>query len=419
MSEEKKLSSQKLPSMQILADRILHLDESATIKMAQLSRELKRQGKDIIDLSLGEPDFDTPENIKQAAKKAIDEGFTHYTPVAGYLDVREAISKKFLRDNNLHYTPEQIVISTGAKQSIINTVLCLVNEGDEVIIPAPYWVSYHAMIKLAGGIPVSINTDIEHDFKITPDALEKAITHKTKLIIYSSPCNPTGTVYTKDELKNIAEVVRKHENIFIISDEIYEHINFTGKHESIAQFDFIYDRVITVNGLSKAYAMTGWRLGFIGAPLVIAKACDKMQGQFTSATNSITQRATITALLDDQSAPEKMLASFLRRRNLVLEYLKNIDGLKFNIPQGAFYFFPDVSNYFGRCFESTIIQNADDLCMYLLHEANISVVTGSAFGDSNCIRISYATSDEKLIEALKRLETALEKLTIPTSHSSK
>lgn len=404
--------------MSILADRILYLDESATIKMAQLSRELKKNGKDIIDLSLGEPDFNTPENIRQAAKNAIDEGFTHYTPVAGYLDVREAVSKKFLRDNGLAYTPEQIVISTGAKQSIINAVLCLVNPGDEVILPSPYWVSYHAMVKLAGGIPVTIPTVIEEDFKITPAALEKVITPKTKLLIYSSPCNPTGTVYSKEELKALAEVVIAHQNIFIISDEIYEHINFSGKHESMAQFPFIYDRVITVNGLSKAYAMTGWRLGFIGAPLEIAKACDKIQGQFTSATNSITQRATITALLDNQDAPKEMLESFRRRRELVLKCLQNIDGLQFNVPQGAFYFFPDVSNYFGRTYKNYTIHNADDLCMYLIYEANISVVTGSAFGDSNCIRISYATSDEKLIEALRRMETALEKLEIPRNVSA-
>ncbi|MBC8047119.1 MAG: pyridoxal phosphate-dependent aminotransferase [Fimbriimonadaceae bacterium] len=400
-----------------LADRIVYLDESATIKMAQLSRELKKQGKDIIDLSLGEPDFHTPFHIREAAKKAIDHGYTHYTPVAGYLDVREAISNKFIRDNHLHYSPEQIVVSTGAKQSIINVVLCLINPGDEVILPTPYWVSYHAMVKLAGGIPVTITTEIENDFKITPAQLEKTITAKTKLLIYSSPCNPTGTVYTKEELKALAEVIAKHPDIYIVSDEIYEHINFMGKHESIAQFPFIYDRVITVNGLSKAYAMTGWRLGYIGAPLEIAKACDKIQGQFTSATNSITQRATITALTEHNPELKHMQEAFLRRRNLVLGYLKNIDGLQFNIPQGAFYFFPDVSNYFGKTFGNYTIHNADDLCMYLIHEANISVVTGSAFGDPNCIRISYATSDEKLTEALKRLEIALEKLQVAQSTS--
>ena len=396
--------------MHKLANRIANLDESATIKMAQMTRELKRQGRDIIDLSLGEPDFETPESIREAAKKAIDDGFTHYTPVAGYLDVREAISAKFKRENGLNYTPEQIVISTGAKQSIINAVLCLVNPGDEVILPAPFWVSYSAMVKLAEGTIVELPTSIEGDFKITPTQLENAITPKTKMIIFSSPCNPTGTVYTKEELLGLAEVIRKHENLYVISDEIYEHINFTSAHASIAQFDFIYDRVITVNGLSKAFAMTGWRLGYIGAPQWIAKACDKIQGQFTSATCSITQRATIEALNGDLSAADEMKKAFVRRRDLVYSLLKNIKGLKFNLPQGAFYFFPDVSNYFGKSYNGETIENADDLAMYLLNEGNISVVTGSAFGDKNCIRFSYATSDEKLVEAMRRMEIALEKL---------
>ena len=396
--------------MHKLANRIANLDESATIKMAQMTRELKRQGRDIIDLSLGEPDFETPESIREAAKKAIDDGFTHYTPVAGYLDVREAISAKFKRENGLNYTPEQIVISTGAKQSIINAVLCLVNPGDEVILPAPFWVSYSAMVKLAEGTIVELPTSIEGDFKITPTQLENAITPKTKMIIFSSPCNPTGTVYTKEELLGLAEVIRKHENLYVISDEIYEHINFTSAHASIAQFDFIYDRVITVNGLSKAFAMTGWRLGYIGAPQWIAKACDKIQGQFTSATCSITQRATIEALNGDLSAADEMKKAFVRRRDLVYSLLKNIKGLKFNLAQGAFYFFPDVSNYFGKSYNGETIENADDLAMYLLNEGNISVVTGSAFGDKNCIRFSYATSDEKLVEAMRRMEIALEKL---------
>ena len=401
--------------MHKLANRIANLDESATIKMAQMTRELKRQGKDIIDLSLGEPDFETPEPIREAAKKAIDDGFTHYTPVAGYLDVREAISAKFKRENGLTYTADQIVISTGAKQSIINAVLCLVNPGDEVILPAPFWVSYSAMVKLAEGKIVELPTDIEGDFKITPAQLENAITPKTKMIIFSSPCNPTGTVYTKDELLALAEVIRKHENLYVISDEIYEHINFTSAHASIAQFDFIYDRVITVNGLSKAFAMTGWRLGYLGAPQWIAKACDKIQGQFTSATCSVTQRATIEALNGDLSASEEMKKAFIRRRDLVYGMLKNIKGLKFNLPQGAFYFFPDVSNYFGRSYNGTTIENADDLAMYLLNEGNISVVTGSAFGDKNCIRFSYATSDDKLVEAMRRMEIALEKLVVHQS----
>lgn len=396
--------------MQELAKRIANLNESATIKMAQLTRELKSQGRDIIDLSLGEPDFETPEHIKAAAKKAIDDGFTHYTPVAGYLDVRKAIAEKFMRENGLLYTPEQIVISTGAKQSIINAVLCLVNPGDEVILPTPFWVSYSAMVKLAEGTIVEIPTNIESDFKISPEQLENAITPKTKLIMFSSPCNPTGTVYTKDELKALAEVVARHENIYIISDEIYEHINFTGQHASMAQFDFIYDRVITVNGLSKAYAMTGWRLGYIGAPLWIAKACDKIQGQYTSATCSITQRAAIAALEGDVETTLTMKAAFLRRRDLVFQMMQNIKGLKFNNPQGAFYFFPDVSNYFGKIYKGNTINNADDMAMYLLNEGNLSVVTGSAFGDQNCIRFSYATSDDKLVEAMKRLKIALEKL---------
>ena len=396
--------------MQELAKRIANLNESATIKMAQLTRELKSQGRDIIDLSLGEPDFETPEHIKAAAKKAIDDGFTHYTPVAGYLDVRKAIAEKFMRENGLLYTPEQIVISTGAKQSIINAVLCLVNPGDEVILPTPFWVSYSAMVKLAEGTIVEIPTSIESDFKITPEQLEKAITPKTKLIMFSSPCNPTGTVYTKDELKALAEVVARHENVYIISDEIYEHINFTGQHASMAQFDFIYDRVVTVNGLSKAYAMIGWRLGYIGAPLWIAKACDKIQGQYTSATCSITQRAAIAALEGDVETTLTMKAAFLRRRDLVFQMMQNIKGLKFNNPQGAFYFFPDVSNYFGKTYNGNTINNADDMAMYLLNEGNLSVVTGSAFGDQNCIRFSYATSDDKLVEAMKRLKIALEKL---------
>ncbi len=398
--------------MHLLANRIANLEESATIKMAQLTRELKSQGRDIIDLSLGEPDFETPKSIRDAAKAAIDAGFTHYTPVSGYPDVRKVISEKFERENGLHYDIDQIVVSTGAKQSIINAVLCLVNPGDEVILPAPFWVSYSAMVNLAEGKIVELPTTIESDFKITPQQLKNAITDKTKLIIFSSPCNPTGSVYTKQELLALAEVLRPYENIYIISDEIYEHINFTEAHASIAQFDFIYDRVITVNGLSKAFAMTGWRLGYIGAPLWIAKACNKIQGQFTSATSSISQRATIVALNGDLSATEDMKTAFLRRRNLVYDMLKNIDGLKFNLPQGAFYFFPDVSNYFGKSFNGTVIENADDMALYLLNEGNISVVTGTAFGDKNCIRFSYATSDDKLIEGMKRMEIALEKLTV-------
>lgn len=396
--------------MHDLAARIANLNESATIKMAQLTRELKSQGRDIIDLSLGEPDFETPLHIREAAKKAIDDGFTHYTPVAGYLDVRKAISEKFLRENNLQYTPEQIVISTGAKQSIINAVLCLVNPGDEVILPTPFWVSYSAMVRLAEGVIREIPTTIESDFKISPQQLEAAITPKTKLIMFSSPCNPTGSVYTEDELRGLAEVIAKHPHVYVISDEIYEHINFTGRHASMAAFEFIYDRVITVNGLSKAFAMTGWRLGFIGAPAWIAKACDKMQGQYTSATCSITQRATIAALNGPLDTVDEMKAAFLRRKELVYGHLKEIKGLKLNNPQGAFYFFPDVSNYFGRSHQGTVIQNADEMALYLLHAGNVSVVSGSAFGDDNCIRLSYATSDDKLKEAMRRMQHALEQL---------
>lgn len=393
-----------------LAARIENMDESATLKMAKLSRELKAKGIDIIDLSLGEPDFDTPEHIRESAKKAIDIGYSHYTPVSGYLDVREAISKKFADENNLHFSPDQIVVSTGAKQSLINVVLCLVNPDEEVILPAPYWVSYKAMVQMAEGISIVLPTTIETDFKISPEQLEAAITPKTKLIIFSSPCNPTGTVYSHDELKALADIIALYENLFVVSDEIYEKINFLGTHSSIASFDNIKDRVIVVNGLSKGYAMTGWRLGYIGAPLFIAKACDKLQGQFTSATNSIAQRTIIDALQGTQQPSEEMKKAFLKRRELCLSYLKKIEGLKYNNPQGAFYFFPDVSNYFGKSFHGKTIHNADDLCMYLLDEANVSLVTGSAFGDNNCVRISYATSEENLEKAMQRITKALAQL---------
>ena len=393
--------------MQDLAARIANLNESATIKMAQMTRELKSQGRDIVDLSLGEPDFETPVHIREAAKKAIDDGFTHYTPVAGYLDVRQAISDKFLRENNLKYAPDQIVISTGAKQSIINAVLCLINPGDEVILPTPFWVSYSAMIRLAEGVIREIPTTVEADFKISPEQLEAAITPKTKLIMFSSPCNPTGSVYNHAELAALAHVIARHPHVYVISDEIYEHINFSDKHVSLASFEHVADRVITVNGLSKAFAMTGWRLGFIGAPAWIAKACDKMQGQYTSATCSITQRAAIAALNGGLETVDEMKAAFLRRKQLVFGLLKEIEGIKLNDPQGAFYFFPDMRNYFGRSFEGEIIRNADDLALFLLYHGNISVVSGSAFGDANCIRLSYATSDEKLKEAMRRLKSAL------------
>lgn len=402
--------------MAYLSKRVSVLHESATIRMAQLSRELKSQGKDIIDLSLGEPDFDTPDYIRASAKKAIDEGFSHYTPVAGYLDVREAVCAKFKRDNGLHYTPDQIVLSTGAKQSIINAVLSLVDPGDEVILPAPYWVSYPSMVQIAEGKIVEIASTIDNDFKMQPAQLEKAITDHTRLLLFSSPCNPTGTMYTKEELRAFADIVLRKKDMYIISDEIYEYIHFAGTHTSIAAFDDVYDRVITVNGLSKAFAMTGWRLGYIGAPVAVAKACDKIQGQFTSAPNSITQRAAITALRSDHGPVLAMKDAFIRRRDLVLRLLNDIPGLRYNIPQGAFYFFLDISSYFGKQFETHRINNAEDLCMYLLHTAHISLVPGTAFGDANCIRLSYATSDTLLKEALSRMQKAFAQLA-PVSHS--
>ncbi|MBK8413783.1 MAG: pyridoxal phosphate-dependent aminotransferase [Bacteroidetes bacterium] len=396
--------------MSRLADRITHLSESQTIAMAKLSRELQEQGRDIISLSLGEPDFVTPENIRESAKKAIDEGFTFYTPIAGFADLRKAISDKFKNENNLDYAPDQIVVSTGAKQSIANIILSLVNPGEEVIVPAPYWVSYTQMIKLAEGVPVYVDSNVESDYKITPEQLRKAITPKTKMFIFSSPCNPSGTVYTKSELEGLARVMAEHKELYIISDEIYEHINFNGKHESIAQFDFIKDQVIIVNGVSKGYAMTGWRIGYIGAPKWIAQACDKMQGQFTSGTSSISQKAATAALRSGTEFYDSMRTTYLRRRDLVVKMLKEIPGLKVNIPMGAFYVFPDVSAFFGKTDGNTVIQNATDLCMYLLNDCGVSMVTGEAFGDPRCIRLSYATSDEILVKALTRVKESLAKL---------
>ncbi len=395
-----------------LSKRITELAESATLQMAALGRELADKGIDVITLSLGEPDFDTPEHIRDAAKQAIDEGYTHYTPVPGYTDVREAIAAKFKRDNGLEYSPNQIVVSTGAKQSIANVVFCLVNPGDEVLLPIPYWVSYAAQIELAEGKIVEVPTSMDNEFKVTPEALAAAITPKTKLIIFSSPCNPTGSLYSQDELEALARVIAAHDNLYVVSDEIYEHINYVGKHQSLAQFDFIKERVITVNGLSKGFAMTGWRLGFIAAPLAIAKACTKMQGQFTSATCSIAQRACIAAMLSEKSAEtiEEMRIEFKRRRDIMFDLLQDLPGFKTYLPKGAFYFFPDVTAYFGKSFNGTVIRNADDLCMYLLNEAHVSVVTGSAFGNPNCIRISYAVSEDKLREAVRRMQLYLSKL---------
>lgn len=397
--------------MSKLSNRVNAISESQTIAMARKSRELKAKGVDIISLSLGEPDFATPQIIKDAAKKAIDDNFSYYTHVSGYVELREAICKKFKRDNNLDYTPDEIVVSTGAKQSIANAVLCLVNEGDEVIVPAPYWVSYLEILKLAGGKPVIVNTEIESDYKLSAEQLKKAITSKTRLLMISTPCNPTGSVYSQQELKNLAKVVSDYPDLYILSDEIYEHINFVGGHQSFAQFDFIKDRVITINGVSKGFAMTGWRGGIMAAPRWIAQACDKMQGQFTSATCSITQKAMHKAMeLDYPTYIKPMTDEFLKRRNVVLELMKEIKGLKTNVPEGAFYVYPEVSYYFGKQFRDFKINNATDLSLYLLDEAHVALVPGAAFGEDNYIRFSYATSESVLREALKRMKTALDKL---------
>ncbi len=393
--------------MSILANRLNRIVESNTLRMAKLSRELQAQGKDIINLSLGEPDFQTPQHIKDAAKLAIDQGYTFYTPVAGYLDLRQAICEKFKRENGLEFATDQIVVSTGAKHSIMNVMLALLNKDDEVIIPTPFWVSYSEMVKLSEGKPVFVKSNVEQDYKPTPAQIEAAITPKTKVFVFSSPCNPTGSVFSKDELYAIAKVFEKHPNIYIISDEIYEHINFKGKHESIAQFDFIKDRVITVNGMSKGFSMTGWRLGYIGAPKIIAQACEKLQGQFTSGANSIAQRAAITALNSDLKPTLEMTEAFHRRRDLVLKLMKEIPGFKVNVPEGAFYVFPDVSAYYGKANGTIAINNCEDLCMYLLHTANVALVGGDSFGAPECIRFSYATSDDKLVEALRRIKEAL------------
>ncbi len=399
--------------MTTLANRIQYLAESETLAMSRNSRELKAEGHDVINLSLGEPDFNTPDYIKRAAKDGIDQNYTFYSPVAGYEDLRKAICIKLKRDNNLDYDSSQIVVSTGAKQSIANVMLSLVNPGDEVLVPAPYWVSYKEIIKVAEGKSVFIPASIDNNFKITPEQLEAAITPKTKLMIYSSPCNPTGSVYTRDELRGIAEVMAKYPDITIVADEIYEHINFVGKHESICQFDFIKNQVVLINGVSKGYAMTGWRIGFIAAPLAIAKACDKLQGQFTSGASSIAQRAALTAFITDPfSTPDLkiMQAAFRERRDLMLSLLAEIPGMKLNHPDGAFYIFPDISWYFGKSNGKTTINNANDFCMYLLNNVFVALVPGDAFGDPNCIRFSYATSNEKLIEAVRRIKAALAEL---------
>jgi aspartate aminotransferase len=391
----------------LLSDRINKLSTSQTLAMAALARELKAQGKDIISLSLGEPDFNTPDFVKEAAKKAIDENYSTYSPVEGYVELKEAICRKFKRDNNLDYKPNNIVVSTGAKQSLYNIAQVMLNDGDEVILPAPYWVSYFEIIKMAGGIPIEVPTSVESDFKITPDQLEKVITPKTKMIWYSSPCNPSGSVYNRDELTALAKIIEKHPNIFIVADEIYEHINFSGTFCSIASIPGMFERTITVNGVAKAFAMTGWRIGYIGAPEFIAKACTKMQGQVTSGANSIAQRATITAVDADPSVLDDMVAAFKSRRDLVVGLVKEIPGFKLNVPEGAFYVFPDVSHYFGKTLRGQLIKNADDFSMYLLAEANVATVTGDAFGNPNCIRFSYATSEALLAEAMKRIKEAV------------
>lgn len=391
----------------LLSDRINQLSTSQTLAMAALARELKSQGKDIISLSLGEPDFNTPDFIKEAAKKAIDENYSTYSPVDGYADLKEAICRKFKRDNDLEYKPANIVVSTGAKQSLYNIAQVMINEGDEVILPAPYWVSYFEIVKMAGGIPVEVPTTIESDFKITAEQLEKAITPKTKMVWYSSPCNPSGSVYNREELTALAKVLEKHPNIYVVSDEIYEHINFSGTFCSIASIPGMFERTITVNGVAKAFAMTGWRIGYIGAPEFIAKACTKMQGQVTSGANSIAQRATIAAVDADPKVLNEMVAAFKSRRDLVVGLIQEIPGLKINSPEGAFYVFPDVSDYFGKTLNGTEIKDANDFAMYLLSEANVATVTGEAFGNPNCIRFSYATSEEQLTEALRRIKEAL------------
>ncbi|HOW40572.1 MAG TPA: pyridoxal phosphate-dependent aminotransferase [Bacteroidales bacterium] len=396
--------------MEYVSDRVKSLAVSQTLAMDQKSRELKAKGIDVISLSLGEPDFNTPDYIKEAAKKAIDDNYSKYPPVPGYEDLRKAISAKFKRENKLDYAPDQVIVSAGGKHSLINVILSIVNPGDEVVILAPYWVSYYDQVILAGGKPVIISTTIDNDFKIKPEQLENAISGKTRLVIFNSPSNPTGMVYSKDEMEKLARIIEKHEGVFVISDEIYEHIIFEGEHVSLASFSFIYDRVITVNGVSKGYAMTGWRIGYIGAPVWLAKACNKLQGQFTSGVCSIAQRAALAALQGTGESQRIMRDAFLRRRDLVVGLLKEIRGLKVNVPQGAFYVMPDISYFIGKSDGVTRIADSGELAMYLLDKARVATVGGDAFGAPECIRISYATSDELLVEAMKRIKVALENL---------
>ena len=394
---------------QYLSDRINAMEVSATLGMAAKTRELKAEGKDIIGLSLGEPDFDIPDFIKEAAIEAIQQNYSKYTPIDGYLELREAICEKFKRDNNLNYKPSQIVVSTGAKQCLANVALAMLNPGDEVIFPAPYWVSYKEIAKMAGGVPIEVHTTIENNFKITPAQLEAAITSKTKMVWFNTPCNPSGSIYNKAELEALAVVLRKHPHIFILSDEIYEYINFTNERvTSVAEIDSLYERTITVNGMSKAFAMTGWRIGYMGAPEWIAKACAKVQGQVTSGANAIAQRASIAALKAPKSKIQYMVDEFKRRRDLVLQLLNEIEGFKLNIPEGAFYVFPDISSFFGKTLRGRIINNATDFSLYLLEEAMVATVTGEAFGDANCIRFSYAASEKDLREAIRRIKESLQ-----------
>ena len=390
-----------------LSDRVLNMATSATLAMAAKARELKEEGIDIIGLSLGEPDFNTPDFIQEAAIQAINDNYNSYTPVDGYVELKDAIITKFKRDNNLNYTRPQIVVSTGAKQSLANIAAVLLNSGDEVILPCPYWVSYSDIVKLNEGIPVEVKTSIDNDFKLTPQQLEAAITPKTKMIWYSSPCNPSGSVYSRDELRALADVLQKHPNIIVVSDEIYEHINFIGGHESMAQFDDMFDRTVTVNGVSKAFAMTGWRIGYIGAPEYIARACNKMQGQITSGANCIAQRAVITALNEPPSRVQFMVDEFKVRRELILDLLNELEGFKTNVPEGAFYVFPDISYYFGKTLKGQKIENATDFSLFLLEYANVATVTGVAFGNPDCIRISYAASQEQIKEAIQRIKSAV------------
>jgi aspartate aminotransferase len=393
-----------------LSSILSRFSEPETLKMAKLSRELRAQGIDIIDLSVGEPDFDTPEHIKQAAKKAIDDNWSHYTPVPGFLDLREAICTKLKRDNNLDYKPENIVASTGAKQTLANAILALVDEGEEVIIPTPYWVTYSELVKIARGKVVEVHTSLDSGFKITAAKLEAAITPKTKAFLFSSPCNPSGAVYNKKELGALADVFRKHPGIFIISDEIYEYINYVGRHESIAQFDDLKNRIVLINGLSKGFAMTGWRLGYLAASVEVAKACEKLQGQFTSGTNSITQKAAVTALTTDLKPSLVMVEEFTRRREKTMELVNQIPGIKCFKPEGAFYIFPDISSYFGKSDGTTTIRNSNDFCMYLLNTAHVSSVMGDAFGEPRCVRFSFANSMPNIEKAWGRVKEALGKL---------